>query len=268
MKKIGIFVILLLCWTTSLYAASVSTRSIFTQNGSTTTLDNSSDLVVNGIFYANNDMTIGKNLSVIGALTVSNFSAVNAALNFGGTTGPIQLNLVQEALVTSTGLSVNDDVTANGHLWAGGIMSDAPLSCLLTLDANQSTNLSAGNNIDFGAPISTDFTYNTTTNSLSLTGGNTYLLEASLYVVTINSAGSAVYGWYNLTTGSFIYPQAWGLVRDYASATGINSQSIAKTYFTPSADCNVELRWGTTNKISSANFAYSYAYVECKKRRK
>ena len=135
-----------------------------------------------------------------------------------------------------------------------------PLYAFLSLSANQTSNLSAGDHVEFDT-VTGNLALSTGTGQangkVTLKAGKTYSLEGGALASGSNPNCWCV--WYD-TTNSQELGQRGG---SHNASTGANDQTIAAAVVTPSTDIIVELRTVISTNVSYLYYDWgTFAYIE------
>jgi len=129
----------------------------------------------------------------------------------------------------------------------------------LTLSANQTTNLTAGNEVEFNTSSGT-ISYNSTTHRATLESGKTYVLEGLIHAA-FSTAGDYVFRWYDVTNAAYVGQGSRQLTPD--STTQRISQPVAFALITPASNIDVELRVEYVSGTPTAIiYSKSHAYIK------
>lgn len=125
----------------------------------------------------------------------------------------------------------------------------------LSLSANQTTNLTTGNQIEFDT-IDSNFT-TVNNGQVTLKKGKTYHLTGG--VIAHGTNASYWYGWYDVTNSAEIGMRAGS----GNTSTAATDQTIAEGIITPTTDITVELRAFSSSGIDYLYYNYgTFGYIE------
>ena len=189
---------------------------------------------VTGNITAGNVLTGGL-ISATGNITTANYFVGNLV----GTT------------VSTTGNVYAGNITVNGQPTTYGYVNGAYL--LAQNNADQSAGQNVAVNFQTTSASNGSIITKTSNSQVTLTGGNTYKLEAIVRRLTSSSTWGT-FRWYDVTNAAYVGVEGFTEVANSSGAIG--STNVATAYVTPSVNTTYELRQTTVNTISvSANYA-------------
>jgi len=150
-----------------------------------------------------------------------------------------------------TGSLSATSIIVNGQPTTYGYVNGAYL--LAQNNADQSAGQNVAVNFQTTSASNGSIITKTSNSQVTLTGGNTYKLEAIVRRLTSSSTWGA-FRWYDVTNAAYVGIEGFSEV---VTGTGaIGSTNVATAYVTPSVNTTYELRQTTVNTISvSANYA-------------
>ena len=216
MKLFNIVVLLflaILCGTSAIEAASISTRTLFDDDGSTVTLKNSRDLNIDG------QLTVEDNLVLQNALVTDNIYSITE----------------DGVLAVEGDLTTSESLTVEGVIWGKNDIQYA----YLTLSGNQTTP-SASDAAAFDTMVYGNMALDAGNYEVTLKAGYVYQMQADINM-TFSAAGYCRWQIYDETNYVFIGTHGtWQTVNRNVTAA---SAPIVFCTIKPSTDIIVEVRF-------------------------
>lgn len=194
---------------------------------------------------------IGTALSASGSGTVT--SSTSGEVAWFSATGTTVVG--NPALVTTAAgdLSANGDVTVQGVIFS----TDSTLYALLTMSTNQTSGLTAGEELAF-TKASGNLVVNNTTHVVTLPAGGTYILQAA--VKSYNASGTLNYGWYDRTNSAYLLGGGAQII-SVDLATDHTPQPVTTSLVKTTTDIDVEVRVSANTAIDALESAVCWAVI-------
>jgi len=147
-----------------------------------------------------------------------------------------------------------DSSEATGLKWIAAGGGGTKDYAYMTMSVSQSSNLTAGNEVEFDQ-ATTNMTYSTTTHRLSLVSGKIYEISWQVLGVFSGDTGQITTNLYNVTGATLLGGIA-------AGTTSTLSYPVGKYTFTPGSNMDVEIRINVATALTQINLAGSWWMVK------
>ena len=157
--------------------------------------------------------------------------------------------------------TANADVVVQGDLTVSGNTYLNKEYLLCNLAADQTSGITAGNDVDF-VKTKGNITYNDTTHTATLTGGKTYKITSQLSAN--GSATTCILAWTirNGTTSSNITNTQGTIYAASKAGTNNSDTGTNFTVITPATDTDVYIYLSYVASLTSIESTGSYFYIE------